>query len=70
MFPEKAGLTVAFNNTIFTPFGALKECGLNLSDWQGQAPWHDPGTTVAAFPDDGVLIEQMRLVLKMPPNGR
>lgn len=70
VFPEKAGLTVAYNNTLYTPRGVVKECGLNLSDWQAQSPWHDPGTTVAPFPDDGAFAELMRVVLGLPPANK
>ena len=66
VFPEKAGLTVVANNTLFTGYGLLKECGLNLTDWQAQDPSHDPGTTVAPFPDDDYFVAKMRITLGLP----
>jgi hypothetical protein len=63
VFPEKEGLTVVFNNTIYTQAGWVLECGLNLSDWQAQSPWHDPGSTVGPFPPDDDLIAAARRVL-------
>jgi hypothetical protein len=63
VFPEKEGLTVVFNNSIFTQAGWVLECGLNLSDWQAQDPSHDPGTTVGPFPPDDDLIAASRIVL-------
>ena len=41
----------------------MLECGLNLTEWQGQSEWHDPGSTVGPFPDDDVLIAAARTVL-------
>ena len=68
VFPVKTGLTVVYNNTIFTPWGNLRECGLNLTDWQAQDPvYHDPGTTVATYPDSDTLVAMMRAVLGLPP---
>ena len=66
IYPEKAGLTVLYNNTLFTGYGNLKECGLNLTDWQAQDPYHDPGTTVAPFPEDDYFVTVMRLTLGLP----
>ena len=63
VYPEKEGLTVVYNNTIFTQAGWVLECGLNLTDWQAQSEWHDPGSTVAPFPEDEVLIAAARAVL-------
>ena len=63
VYPEKDGLTVVFNNTIFTHAGWVLECGLNLSDWQAQAPDHDPGSTVGPMPPDDDLIAAARRVL-------
>jgi hypothetical protein len=63
VYPEKEGLTAVYNNTVFTHAGWVLECGLNLSDWQAQAPDHDPGSTVGPMPDDDELIAAARRVL-------
>jgi hypothetical protein len=63
VYPEKDGLTVVYNNTIFTHAGWVLECGLNLSDWQAQAPDHDPGSTVGPMPPDDDLIAAARRAL-------
>jgi hypothetical protein len=66
VYTEKAWLTIVGNNTLFTGSGRLKECGLNLTDWQAQDPNLDPGTTVAPFPEDDYLVEKMRITLGLP----
>ena len=63
VYPEKEGLTVVYNNSIYTKAGWVLECGLNLTDWQAQAPDHDPGSTVGPMPPDDDLIAAARRVL-------
>lgn len=46
--------TVVHNNTIFSPTGAITECGMSLAAWQAQG--NDPGTTAQAYVNDSVLI--------------
>ena len=68
VLPNKAGLTVVYNNTLYTPWGQVAECGLNLTDWQAQDPeGHDVGTTVGTWPDDADFVATMRVVLGLPP---
>lgn len=63
VYPEKEGLTVVYNNTIYTQAGWVLECGLNLTDWQAEDASHDPGSTVGPFPPDDELIAAARTVL-------
>jgi hypothetical protein len=63
VYPEKEGLTVVYNNSIFTNAGWVLECGLNLTDWQAQGDWLDPGSTVGPMPPDDELIAVARTVL-------
>ncbi len=44
------GMTMIANNTLYTPTGAVQECGVSLAQWQAQGG--DPGTTAAAYPPD------------------
>lgn len=55
--------TLQHDNTIWTPPGAkgVTECGKPLAQWQAQGG--DPGTTVATWPDDSVVIAQARQLL-------
>ncbi len=41
-------------NTIWSPTGAITECGMSLAAYQ--ATGGDPGTTAAAYPDDAVVL--------------
>lgn len=49
-----ADATIVHNNKVFTPTGAVRECGMTLAAWQ--AAGNDPGTVAAPWPaDDGLL---------------
>lgn len=67
LFPRKAGITVAFNNTLYTQSGNVQECGLPLASWQAQNPANDPGSTVAEYPADDTLIAVARTILGLGP---
>jgi hypothetical protein len=53
--------TVVYNNTVYSPTGAVKECGMTLAQWQAQGG--DPGTTAAPYPDDSVILGIARNIL-------
>lgn len=36
-----------YNNSVFTPTGQIKECGVSFAQWQANG--NDKGTTVAAY---------------------
>jgi hypothetical protein len=67
VFPRKEGLTVVYNNTVYTQSGQVVECGLNLTDWQRLSVYNDPGSTVGVTPDDDTLIAAARAVLGLGP---
>jgi hypothetical protein len=55
--------TIVHDNKVFTPTGAVTECGMSLAQWQ--AAGNDPGTTAAPFPSDAELIAYARAALGM-----
>ena len=50
-----------FNNSVYTPTGAVTECGMSLAAWQ--ALGNDVGTTASTFPSDDTLLALARNVL-------
>jgi hypothetical protein len=48
------GTTIVGDNTVWTPTGAVTECGMTLAQWQAQG--HDAGTTAAAWPSDQTVL--------------
>ena len=58
-----AGLTYVANNTIYSPTGAIKECGTTLAQWQ--AAGNDPGSVAKPYPDDSVILAAARSILGM-----
>lgn len=48
------GITEVHDNKYYTPSGAMKECGQNLTDWQNAG--HDSHSTVATTPSDDDII--------------
>ncbi len=58
------GATVVFGNTIYSPTGAITECGTTLAKWQ--AAGGDPGTTAAPYPADSVILALARSILNVP----
>jgi len=59
-----AGMTLVGGNTVWTPTGAVKECGTTLAQWQ--AAGNDPGTTAAAWPADAVVLNAVNAMLGLP----
>jgi len=57
------GMTLVGGNTIWSPTGAIKECGSTLADWQAKG--NDVGTTASAYPADSVVLAQVKATLKM-----
>eukprot|EP01116_Phalansterium_solitarium_P023012 TRINITY_DN785_c0_g1_i1.p1 TRINITY_DN785_c0_g1~~TRINITY_DN785_c0_g1_i1.p1 ORF type:complete len:881 (-),score=338.00 TRINITY_DN785_c0_g1_i1:265-2871(-) len=56
------GMTVVYNNTVYSPTGAITECGMSLKQWQAKG--NDPGTVaIAGYPTDEQLIAWSRAVL-------
>ena len=55
------GMTIVFNNTIYSPTGAVTECGKSLAQWQ--AAGNDPGTVAAAYPPDATILALARSIL-------
>ena len=53
--------TVVHDNSVYTPTGAVTECGMSLAAWQAQGG--DPGTTAAVTPDDNTLLALARKAL-------
>jgi hypothetical protein len=58
-----AGMTIVGGNTIWSPTGAVSECGTTLPQWQAQG--NDPGTTAAAWPADSAILTLARSILGM-----
>ena len=48
------GATTVYGNTIWSPTGAITECGQTLAAYQ--ATGGDPGTTASAYPADSVVL--------------
>ena len=59
-----AAKTVVYNNTIYTPTGAVTECGMSLAAWQARG--NDPGTTAHPYPSDDVILSAARAALGLP----
>lgn len=55
--------TVLHDNTVYTPTGAVTECGKTLAAWQ--ATGGDPGTVAKAWPADADLLALARAALGM-----
>ena len=47
---KSPGKSIMANNTLYSPTGALSECGVPLAQWQ--AGGNDPGTTASAYGAD------------------
>lgn len=59
-----AGFTTVHDNKIYTPTGAVTECGMSLAAWQAQGG--DPGTVAATTPTDDALLALARSALGLP----
>ena len=57
------GKTIVGGNTIWSPTGNITECGMPLAKWQAQG--NDLGTTAVAYPDDSVVLAQVKKTLGM-----
>ena len=60
---EAPGKTVVGGNTIWSPAGNITECGMPLAKWQ--ALGNDAGTTAVAYPEDSVVLAQVKATLGM-----
>ena len=55
--------TAVYGNTIWSPTGAITECGKTLAEYQ--ATGGDPGTTASAYPDDSVVLAAAKALLSI-----
>ena len=55
------GKTLVWNNTVYSPTGAITECGKTLAQWQ--AAGNDAGTVAAPYPADDVILAIARNLL-------
>jgi hypothetical protein len=60
-----ADATVVHDNVVFTPTGAVTECGMSLAAWQAASPANDPGTVARAWPADAELLGLIRAALDL-----
>ena len=60
---DPTGGTVVYGNTIWSPTGAITECGKTLAEYQ--ATGGDPGTTASAYPDDSVVLAAAKALLSI-----
>ena len=58
------GGTTVYGNTVWSPTGAVTECGKSLAAYQ--ATGGDPGTTASAYPDDSVVLAIARKLMGLP----
>ena len=58
-----AGKTIVGGNTIWSPTGAITECGTSLTNWQAQG--NDVGTVGLPYPADAVILAQVKKTLLM-----
>ena len=54
-------MTIVFNNTVYSPTGAVTECGKTLAQWQAEG--HDAGTVAAPYPPDATILALARNIL-------
>jgi hypothetical protein len=55
------GTTVIYNNTVYSPTGAITECGTTLAQWQAQG--NDLGTVATTYPSVDEIIASARAKL-------
>lgn len=55
--------TIVGNNTIWSPTGAVTECGKPLADWQAEG--NDVSTKALPYPDDAVVLNVVRETLSL-----
>ena len=53
-----------YGNTVWSPTGAVTECGKSLAAYQAMGG--DPGTTASAYPDDSVVLAVARKLMGLP----
>ena len=59
------GRTIVGGNTIWSPSGAITECGMSLAQWQAKDPSNDPGTVAVPYPTDDFVLAQVRKTLML-----
>ena len=60
-FGQGPNATTVYGNTVWTPTGAVTECGMSLAAYQAKGG--DPGTTAAPYPDDSVVLALARKLM-------
>ena len=58
------GGTIVHDNTVWSPTGAVTECGTSLAQYQSKGG--DPGTKASAYPDDSVVLAVARKLMGLP----
>ncbi len=58
------GGTIVHDNTVWSPTGAVTECGKSLAAYQ--AAGGDPGTVASPYPDDSVVLGVARQLMGLP----
>ncbi len=53
-FGQGPNATTVFNNTVWSPTGAITECGMTLAAYQAKGG--DPMSIGAAYPQDSVVL--------------
>ena len=53
--------TIIFNNTVWSPTGAITECGMPLSTYQSKGG--DVGSKALPYPDDAVVLGLARALM-------
>jgi hypothetical protein len=56
--------TTVFGNTVWSPTGAVTECGMSLAAYQAKGG--DVGTTAGAYPDDSVVLAIAKSLMGLP----
>ncbi len=62
-FGQGDDATHVFGNTVWTPTGAVTECGMTLAAYQAKGG--DVGTVAAAYPDDSVILGIARKLMNL-----
>ena len=60
-FGQGPNATIVFNNTVWTPTGAVTECGTTLAQYQSKGG--DPMTTASAYPQDSLVLSIARTLM-------
>jgi len=56
-------MPVVHDNKVFSPTGAITECGMSVQDWQAKG--NDPGTTTGVTPSDQYILSLAQQLLAL-----